>query len=73
MGEVLKVRIKKEYAVSLLEHLKNDNAIEILEDELGEIPDWQKEEVRNSLAKVESNPELLQSWGEFKKKYKLSH
>ena len=72
MEEVLKVRIKKEYAASLLEHLKNDDAIEIVEDELDEVPEWQKEAVRNSIAQVEANPELLQSWDEFKKKYKRS-
>ncbi|MBS4064786.1 MAG: hypothetical protein KGZ74_09515 [Chitinophagaceae bacterium] len=72
MEEVLKVRIKKEYAASLLEHLKNENAIEIIEEETGEIPEWQKDAVRKSLAQVESNPDLLQSWDEFKKKYKRS-
>jgi hypothetical protein len=72
MEEVLKVRIKKEYAASLLEHLKNENAIEIIEEETGEIPEWQKDAVRKSLEQVESNPDLLQSWDEFKKKYKRS-
>jgi hypothetical protein len=34
-----------------------------------DIPEWQKEAVRNTLRQVEQHPEQLQSWDIIKKKY----
>jgi len=50
MNDTLHLRIKKEYAAALLEHLKKEEAIEIIEDEVLDIPEWQKEAVRKTLA-----------------------
>lgn len=72
MSDIFKVRIKNEYAASLIAKLKNENAIEIIEDESTEIPQWQKDAVRKTLAEVESNPASLISWDELKKKYQRS-
>lgn len=69
MEQVIQIIIKKEYAASLLEHLKNEDAIEIIGTEGNLIPEWQKEAVRKSLAEVDENPKSLQSWNDLKKKY----
>jgi len=72
MNDTLHLRIKKEYAAALLEHLKKEEAIEIIEDEVLDIPEWQKEAVRKTLAGVLKNPEQLQAWDIIKQKYKRS-
>jgi hypothetical protein len=70
MNDTLHLRIKKEYAAALIEHLRKEDAIEIIEEAIPDIPDWQKEAVRKTLEKVQQNPELLQSWDIIKEKYK---
>lgn len=70
MDEILHLIIKKDYAASLIEHLKKENAIEIIEDDKPEIPEWQKEAVRKTLEQVQQNPALLQPWDVLKQKYK---
>ena len=70
MHEVLHLIIKKDYAASLIEHLKKENAIEIIEEDELEVPEWQKEAVRKTLQQVQQNPESLQAWDVVKQKYK---
>ncbi len=70
MFEVLHLIIKKDYAASLIQHLQKENAIEIIEEEVDQIPEWQKEAVRTTLAETQRNPELLQPWEVIKQKYK---
>jgi hypothetical protein len=70
MNEILHLIIKKDYAASLIEHLKKENAIEIIEDDQPEIPEWQKEAVRKTLEQVQQNPASLQPWDVVKQKYK---
>lgn len=70
MSDILRVVIKKDYAASLIEHLKKEDAIEIIEEELTPIPEWQKEAVRKTLADVQAHPEQLQPWDIVKQKYK---
>ena len=70
MPEILHLIIKKDYAASLIEHLKNEKAIEIVEEEVPEIPEWQKEAVRKTLQEVQQNPASLQPWDIVKQKYK---
>ncbi len=69
MFEEYHIRIKKEYAASLIEHLRKEQAIELIEDNEPEIPDWQKEAVRKTLQQVKENQGLLQSWDAIKQKY----
>ena len=65
------IRIKKQYAASLIEHLKKEQAIEIIEEEeTPDIPEWQKEAVRKTLQQVQQNPASLQPWDTIKQKYK---
>ena len=70
MSEILHLIIKKDYAASLIQHLQRENAIEIIEEEVPQIPEWQKEAVRKTLAVAEQHPELLQQWDIVKQKYK---
>lgn len=69
MPEVLHVVIKKEYAASLIEHLKKEDAIELIDEQTDAIPEWQKEAVRKTLADVKAHPEQLQPWDIIKQKY----
>ena len=68
--EVLHLIIKKDYAASLLEHLQKEQAIEIVQDDAQEIPDWQKEAVRKTLQDVRLHPGQLQPWDVIKQRYK---
>ena len=70
MSDTLHLRIKKEYAAALIEQLKKDEAIEIIEEDIPDIPEWQKEAVRKTLARIQQSPELLQPWDTIKEKYK---
>ena len=70
MEEIVHLRIKKEYAAELIEDLIRAQALELVEDSDTDIPEWQKEAVRNTLRQVEQHPEQLQSWEVIKQKYK---
>jgi len=70
MADILHVIIKKDYAASLMEHLQKEQAIEIVGEDMEDIPEWQKEAVRKTLADVQQHPEQLQPWDNIKQKYK---
>jgi len=70
MGDISQVIIKKGYAASLMERLQKEQAIEIVAEDTADIPDWQKEAVRKTLADVQEHPEQLQPWDIVKQKYK---
>jgi hypothetical protein len=72
MFEEYHIRVKKEYATSLIEHLRKEQAIELIEDNEPEIPEWQKEAVRKTLQQVKENPGMLQPWDTIKQKYMRS-
>lgn len=69
MSDIIQLKIKKEYAASLIEHLKKEKAIEVIEDFQDEIPEWQKKAVLKTLKEVQENPSLAKPWDEVKKKY----
>lgn len=50
------IKIKKEYASSLIEDLQQVNAIEIIE---GTTPEWQQQETLKRLAEMKSNPDSV--------------
>ena len=72
MSEEYHIRIKKEYAASLIEHLRKEDAIELIDSDEADIPEWQKEAVRKTLQQIQENPSLLQPWETVKQKYKRS-
>lgn len=54
------IRIKKDYATSVIEDLRKMDAIEFIDDsESREIPSWQREEVNQRIKKYENSPEKL--------------
>ena len=60
MSVTYHIRIKKEYAASLIEDLQKMDAVEIIKETDEEIvQDWQKTEVERRIEKYRSNPELL--------------
>jgi hypothetical protein len=68
MEEIIHLRIKKEYAAELIEDLIRAKALELVSDT--DIPEWQKEAVRQTLRQVQEHPEQLQAWDLIKQKYK---
>ena len=69
MEEIVHLRIKKQYAAALIKDLIQVQALEPVEDPEGEVPEWQKEAVRQTLLHVQQYPEQLQSWDLIKQKY----
>ena len=72
MPYVLHLIIKKAYAASLIEHLRKEEAVEIIEESTTEIPEWQKDAVRKTLLHAQQNPGSLQAWDIVKQKYKTA-
>jgi hypothetical protein len=70
MEEIVHLRIKKEYAAELIEDLIRAKALEPVSDTDTDIPEWQKEAVRQTLRQVKEHPEQLQAWDLIKQKYK---
>ena len=70
MEEIVHLRIKKEYAAELIEDLIRAKALEPVTENDMEIPEWQKEAVRQTLRQVQEHPEQLQAWDLIKQKYK---
>lgn len=52
------IRIKKDYAVAVIEDLQKMKAVELLQDK-NDIPEWQKKEVRKRVKEVQKNPSIL--------------
>ncbi|HRO46096.1 hypothetical protein [Agriterribacter sp.] len=72
MSEILHLIIKKAYAASLIEHLRKEEAIEIIEENVAEISEWQKDAVRKTLLHAQQNPGSLQAWDIVRQKYKTA-
>ena len=70
MKEIVHLRIKKEYAAELIEDLIRAQALEPVTENDTDIPEWQKEAVRQTLRQVQEHPEQLQAWDLIKQKYK---
>ena len=72
MEEIVHLRIKKEYAAELIEDLIRAEALEPVTENENEtdIPEWQKEAVRQTLRQVQEHPEQLQAWDLIMQKYK---
>ena len=57
METTFHIRIKKDYAVAVIEDLQKMNAIELIDE--NEIPEWQKQEVRRRVAESKNDPSIL--------------
>ena len=72
MSETYHIRATKDYAVSLIELLKKDGAIEDLELQQFELSETQKTAIDNELNSIANNPDYLQNWEEVKQRFKKS-
>ncbi|MEO6283097.1 MAG: hypothetical protein ABIN80_04030 [Dyadobacter sp.] len=60
MSVTYHIRIKKDYAASLIEDLQKMDAVELIKESDDEIvPAWQKEEVNQRIKKYRDQPDLL--------------
>ena len=56
------IKVKEEYASTILEDLLEKDAIEIINDD---VPEWQKEGTQRRLAELKSNPSPGMSMEDF--------
>jgi hypothetical protein len=64
------VRVKKDYASSVIEDLQKMGAIELLQTVDDDIPEWQKKEVLSRLQDMIEHPENTIDWATMSKKLK---
>ena len=72
MSEEYHIRVKKDYAASLIKHLRKEDAIGLIDNDKADIPEWQKEAVRKTLQQIQENPSVLQPWDLVKQKFMRS-
>ena len=70
MAETYHIRATKDYAVSLIELLKKDGAVEYLDAVPFELSDSQKAAIDKELALIDANPGYLQNWEELCHRFK---
>lgn len=72
MADTYHIRIKKAYAVAVIEDLQKLDAVELLNaTEDFNIPKWQIDLGREEIKKILENPSLLMDWEQAKKELKL--
>jgi hypothetical protein len=60
MSVTYHIKIKKEYAASVIEDLQKMDAVELIKETIDEIvPDWHITEVQQRIEKYKDNPGLL--------------
>ena len=64
------LRVKKGYASAVIKDLQKMDAVEVMEPEDANIPEWQKEQVRARLKELKKYPEKAVSWTIVQKKLK---
>lgn len=72
MSEEYHIRVKKDYAASLIKHLRKEDAIGLIDNDNADIPEWQKEAVRKTLQQIQENQSVSQPWDLVKQKYMRS-
>ena len=70
MSEIFHIRIKKEYAASLIEHLIDEEAVEKIEESDVDLTDEQKRAIDSELAAISLDPNYLKKWNEVKHQFK---
>ncbi len=62
MSDTYFIRIKKEYAADVIEDLQKMDAVELINEENVDIPQWQIDKVLEAKSKAKDNPSLLIDW-----------
>lgn len=70
MPEVYHIKIKKEYAAALIDDLIKIDAIEDIEIQSAELPQWQRAALDKELLAIAENPHYTMPWNEVKNKFK---
>lgn len=70
MDKTIRLKINKEYAATILGALQQDHAVEIIEHDVLDTPQWQIDEVMNRRAYYHEHPEEILTWEEAKKRIK---
>ena len=73
MADTYHIKIKKDYAVAVIEDLQKMDAVELLPNNENEflISDWQIELGREEIKKISENPALLSDWEKAKQELKV--
>ncbi|HEY8689185.1 MAG TPA: hypothetical protein VIM07_08120 [Chitinophagaceae bacterium] len=73
MADTYHIKIKKDYAVAVIEDLQKMDAVELLPNNENEflISDWQIELGREEVKKISENPALLSDWEKAKQELKV--
>jgi hypothetical protein len=73
MADTYHIKIKKDYAVAVIEDLQKMDAVELLPNNENEflISDWQIELGREEVKKISENPALLNDWEKAKQELKV--
>lgn len=71
MGDTYYIRIKKDYAISVIEDLEKMEAVELLNNNEFNVPDWQVQLGKEEIKKIYKNPVLLTDWEKAKEELKL--
>lgn len=72
MSQILHIRIKKNYANSILKELIEQDAIETVEEENIELNDEQKKAIDIELELISGDSSYLKNWNEVRHQFKRS-
>ena len=70
MPEVYHIKIKKEYAAALIDDLIKVDAVEDMELQNAELPQWQKDALDKELLAIADNPTYTIPWDTVKNRFK---
>ena len=70
MAEVYHIKIKKEYAAALIDDLIKADAVEDMELQNTELPQWQKDVLDKELQAIAENPNYTIAWDNVKSRFK---
>ena len=69
MAEIYHIKIKKEYAAALIDDLIKIDAVENIESDNTEKPQWQKDALDEQLKLLENNPGQTVTWDSVKNRF----
>ena len=64
------IKVKKEYAAALIDDLIKVDAIEDIEHQNTQLPQWQKDALDKELKAIADNPGYLLKWDNVKNRFK---
>lgn len=70
MPKVYHIKIKKEYAAALIDDLIKVDAVEDMELQHPELPQWQKDALDKELQAIADNPNYSIAWDSVKNRFK---